>query len=279
LSANARVLDAGKRLILWGASIGPFDKKPAIERWAADQLKQVHGIVVRETRTRDYLAGLGVTENVILMPDPAFALAPAPVELPRDIEHMLTAGAIGLNLSPLLARYRPFPPEWPREGAQWVDTLLAAVDAPFLLIPHVIYPGTANPDNNDAAFLAKVMRLTRAKPGQLQLLHGDDLSSREIKYVISRLKAFVGARTHATIASLSSSVPTLSIGYSVKARGINEDLFGHERWLIDHLTVDPQLLAAKLRELLSEADAVRAHLKSRNATYRVDYRAVRALLS
>jgi polysaccharide pyruvyl transferase WcaK-like protein len=74
-------------------------------------------------------------------------------------------------------------------------------------------------------------------------------------------------------------VPTLSIGYSVKARGINEDLFGHERWLIDHLTVDPQLLAAKLRELLSEADAVRAHLKSRNATYRVDYRAVRALLS
>ena len=39
---------------------------------------------------------------------------------------------------------------------------------------------------------------------------------------------FVGARTHATIAAYSTGVPTLSIGYSVKARGIARDLFGGE---------------------------------------------------
>ena len=38
----------------------------------------------------------------------------------------------------------------------------------------------------------------------------------------------VVARTHASIAAYSSSVPTLVIGYSVKSRGIAKDLFGTE---------------------------------------------------
>ena len=37
---------------------------------------------------------------------------------------------------------------------------------------------------------------------------------------------FIGARTHATIAAYSSCVPTLVVGYSIKARGIAKDLFG-----------------------------------------------------
>lgn len=40
---------------------------------------------------------------------------------------------------------------------------------------------------------------------------------------------FIGARTHATIAAYSSLVPTLVVGYSVKARGIARDLFGTEK--------------------------------------------------
>ncbi len=35
-------------------------------------------------------------------------------------------------------------------------------------------------------------------------------------------------RTHATIAAYSTGVPTLVVGYSVKARGIARDLFGTE---------------------------------------------------
>ena len=34
------------------------------------------------------------------------------------------------------------------------------------------------------------------------------------------------ARTHASIAAYSEQVPTLVVGYSVKARGIAKDLFG-----------------------------------------------------
>ena len=36
----------------------------------------------------------------------------------------------------------------------------------------------------------------------------------------------MGARTHSTIAAYSTCIPTLVVGYSVKARGIAKDLFG-----------------------------------------------------
>src|SRR3546814_7153574 len=51
-------------------------------------------------------------------------------------------------------------------------------------------------------------------------------NASQIKGVIANLRFFIGARTHATIAGMSSTVPTISISYSIKARGINRDLFG-----------------------------------------------------
>jgi colanic acid/amylovoran biosynthesis protein len=56
---------------------------------------------------------------------------------------------------------------------------------------------------------------------------------------------------------MSSGVPTLSIAYSVKARGINLDLFGHERYVLDTRTLDAAALAAGLATLQAEEDAIR----------------------
>lgn len=51
-------------------------------------------------------------------------------------------------------------------------------------------------------------------------------SARQLKGYIRRCRAFIGARTHATIAAYSSCVPTLVLGYSVKSVNIALDLFG-----------------------------------------------------
>ena len=60
-----------------------------------------------------------------------------------------------------------------------------------------------------------------------------------IKGYISRCELFIGARTHATIAAYSTGVPTLVLGYSVKARGIAKDLFGtEENYVIPVQTID-----------------------------------------
>ena len=48
----------------------------------------------------------------------------------------------------------------------------------------------------------------------------------QTKYIISKCRFFVGARTHSTIAAYSTKVPTLVLDYSVKSKGIAKDIFG-----------------------------------------------------
>lgn len=60
-------------LIIWGASIGPFDKEPEFERKIVHHFSKVDLIVVREPISLEYLNRLGLKDNVYLAPDPAFA--------------------------------------------------------------------------------------------------------------------------------------------------------------------------------------------------------------
>jgi polysaccharide pyruvyl transferase WcaK-like protein len=84
----------------------------------------------------------------------------------------------------------------------------------------------------------------------------------ELKYLISRCRFFLGARTHATIAAYSSCVPTLVVGYSVKARGIARDLFGTEDGYV--LPVQDLCRAEELTEafmkLMAHENVIRNHL-------------------
>ena len=70
-------------------------------------------------------------------------------------------------------------------------------------------------------------------------------------------------RTHATIAAYSSCVPTLVVGYSIKARGIAKDLFGTDEGYV----LPVQALAQKedlvnaFDWLYQNAQAQKAHLQ------------------
>ena len=92
----------------------------------------------------------------------------------------------------------------------------------------------------------------------------EDHTAPELKSIIARCRMFVGARTHATIAAYSSGVPTLVVGYSVKARGIARDLFGTEAHYVlpvqDLKTGDD--LSDAFRWLLENEDAVRTRLEA-----------------
>ena len=73
------------------------------------------------------------------------------------------------------------------------------------------------------------------------------LTSQNLKWIISQTSLFIGARTHAAIAALSSFVPCLSIAYSRKAWGINELIFGHRDWVYasEHLDADELMKQVK----------------------------------
>jgi colanic acid/amylovoran biosynthesis protein len=84
-----------------------------------------------------------------------------------------------------------------------------------------------------------------------------------MKWVIGKCLAFAGARTHSTIAALSSHVPTLSLSYSIKAIGINKDIFGHQDFCHPVRTINPAQFADIMERIVTDGAAIRAHLDVR----------------
>lgn len=76
------------------------------------------------------------------------------------------------------------------------------------------------------------------------------------------------ALAHATIAALSTGVPTISIAYSVKARGINRDLFDHENVLRPTPSVSATTLGGHLQYLIKHENLLKERLADRIPAYR-----------
>lgn len=242
-----------------GASVGPFSANPDFEKFASQLLRKATLICARESLTVEYLAGIGVTDNVRLVADPAFLLRPEEVELVGQERLILEEPCIGLNLSPLVGRYRARgdPEAWLRLAGECVHTLARKTRMPIVLVPHVVVPG-----NDDHAFMSQLLRRFEHEPDRVILLDRR-YTAAQLKGIISRLAVFIGARTHATIAALSSCVPTISIGYSMKARGINQDIFDHTDWVIGIQDLSPQSLAERTSALLDRAGTIRQHLEAK----------------
>jgi polysaccharide pyruvyl transferase WcaK-like protein len=119
--------------------------------------------------------------------------------------------------------------------------------------------------------LLKAMPQAALASGRISILPRG-LNAAQLKDVIRRCDGFMGARTHATVAALSQRVPTTSIAYSVKAKGINQDLFGHTRYVLE----TPCVTAASLRQhfdlLQAEAEQIRSLLDARLPNWRAKAR-------
>lgn len=247
--------------VIWGASIGPFDKDSAFESRMVNFLADVDLIVVRETHSLRYLNKLGLTQQVVLAPDPSYLMKPKPCALPGHIAAMLRSDVIGVNLSMLMARHvaNNSLVQWTLIASELIQRLSDSLDLPVLLIPHVFCaPGETWID--DERFLRAVLeKLPTRLHGRVWLLPGRP-SAPELKWIIAQTTIFVGARTHSTIAALSSGVPCLSLAYSRKSHGLNEWVFGHGDWSVDASLLTPQLVAEKATRLYGERDVVRSHL-------------------
>jgi colanic acid/amylovoran biosynthesis protein len=251
----------GIPVIIWGASIGPFDQEPEFERQMAQHLAKVDLVVVREPVSLNYLQSLGVTSNVCLAPDPAFVLDPVPCILPENIEQILENPCLGVNLSPLLAKQATNGDMacWKTLAVAILKQLLTDTELPLLLIPHV----TSNENNtrmDDYLFLQSVFETLPLTQKKRTAILPRNLNSENLKWVIGRTTAFIGARTHSTIAALSSCVPCLSLAYSRKAWGINELVFGHQDWVLSSVDVMPAQIGERTAKLVRDREQIQAHL-------------------
>ncbi len=248
ITANSTFNKAGSKTILWGCSIEPeLLKDPEM---VAD-MKRYALITPRESITEQALKDAGVIENVKRFPDPAFSLKAEKIKLP---EGFLEGKTIGINISPMILRYEKEPGITIQNYKKLLDTILQTSDNSIALIPHVMWN-----NNDDRLTLAE---LYKGYEENKRVLLFPDMSCQQVKYVISKCRFFIGARTHATIAAYSSQVPTLVVGYSVKARGIARDLFGtEENYVLPVQTLqDGEALLRAYEWLLQEEENIRIRL-------------------
>ena len=135
------------------------------------------------------------------------------------------SGIVGINVSPLIERYRGEGGETALDAfTALTEHLLQHTDLRIRFVPHVVWA------NSDDRKPLRALQERFAASGRTELVA--DAPAPVLKREIAGCQFFVGARTHATIAAYSSLVPTLVVGYSVKSRGIARDLFGEDRGLV-----------------------------------------------
>lgn len=213
---NNEIRKTEAKNVLWGCSIEPeFMKDEMLE-----DLKGYNLIFARETITYSALIKKGLT-NARLCPDPAFLLEKQEVALPEGFQE---GNTIGINLSPMIMSYEE------NQGAAFenynllMEYLINETEHKIALIPHVMWD-----HNNDRIPLKKLYNKYKNSGRVLFVAEDNTLNSMELKYIISKCNIFVAARTHSSIAAYSQCVPTLVVGYSVKAIGIARDIFGDEK--------------------------------------------------
>lgn len=209
------IKDAGKKLIFWGAS---FDKELITDAMKED-LERFDAIVVRESLSYKALRDIGL-ERVFLNPDPAFTMGVEQCKLP---DKWIKGNTIGVNLSPLSMRYSKDNDKMDKAINKLIDYIIDATDSAIALIPHVEDSSQGN-TQHDIAVLKPLLEKYE-NTGRIFLINHSEYNAKQIKGFISRTRMFIGARTHSTIAAYSTGVPTLAIGYSIKAKGIAQDIY------------------------------------------------------
>ena len=102
-----------------------------------------------------------------------------------------------------------------------IQYIMDHTDMQIALIPHVVW------SHNDDRIPLQILYDHFKETGRVCMI--GDHNAEELKGFIARCRFVVVARTHASIAAYSQEVPTLVVGYSVKARGIARDLFGTDQ--------------------------------------------------
>lgn len=259
--ANSMFCQQKTATVLLGCSIEP--ELLASDEELVRDLAKYQRILARESISYEAIRnalkkqqGEEAAEKVVLCPDPAFSLPVDESALPENFE---SGNTVGINLSPMAEQYAADPSAPLLSYAELIREILKTTNMKVALIPHVVWDRS-----NDLVPLRKLYEMFRESE-RVSLI--EDLPAEKLKGIIANCRFFIGARTHSTIAAYSTIIPTLVIGYSVKARGIARDLFGtDENYVLPVQTLkDPQQLIDAWHFLLSSEDQIR-YVLAGNAT-------------
>lgn len=193
--------------------------------------------------------------------------------LPVEWQHS-AATLVGLNVSGLIWHARRLQGDGFGFKADYLEVvmrlliwLLEETHANVLLIPHV-QVASGHEESDDDACAEVISRLgDRAEWASRCAIVPPGFDPYELKWIIGQCDWFCGTRMHATIAGLSSGVPTASIVYSDKAQGVFETC-GQGDGVIDPRTEGTDRVLAQLQAHFLGRERVRASLAAELPTMR-----------
>lgn len=239
--------DSNKKTVLWGASL--FEEINDLE--LINNLRNFDVLVIRESLSYDAVSKYVPKEKIIFTPDPAFSLEKEEVKLE---EWYHNRKVIALNVSPLTIKN-----ETQQQAiSDLIDYILKNTKYSICLLPHV-----TTDDCNDLTILKEIKN--KYKDEERIYLETDSYNCKELKYIISKCEMLIAARTHASIAAYSQSIPTLVIGYSVKAKGIAKDLFGeYDNYVISSKELTSEKLIDKFKYLNKNKKEIKKILEDKH---------------
>lgn len=206
---NSYLRKKGCKTVLWGCSVGNEN----LTKKMIKDLSNYDLIIARESISFANL--VKINPNTVLVPDPAFSLEMSTPVIPSGL---VSKPYIGINISPMIQSKEKKRDISINNYLYLIERILENTELNIALIPHVVKDG--NDDRIPLRFLYENVSDT----SRIYMI--EDQNCEQLKSIISNAEIFIGARTHSTIAAYSTAVPTLVVGYSVKAKGIAKDLFG-----------------------------------------------------
>lgn len=199
-------------LIMLPMTIGPFEKE--YNRQIADKyLRYASKIYVRDDRFCEELKKMGLEYEHSI--DLSAYMKPEP----WDID--ISDNAIGINISGLaysnnygnlVGQFDAYP--------KLVERLICTFrdkGHTVYLIPHSY--NYTNPEKNNDDMVACKAAYNALLDKSNVVFVDKDLTSPQVKYVISKMKFFIGTRMHANFAAIYTNVPLFGLAYSYKFAG------------------------------------------------------------
>ena len=239
------------------ALIGCSIEESALSQSVINDLNRYSLIVARETYTYKLLERR-LSTCLKYAPDTAFLLPKSDNKTKK-----INSGKeyIGINVSPLVIRKEKKEGTIIKNYCKVIQWIFDNTSSEILLIPHVVW------SHNDDRIPLETLYKHFADTNRIHMVK--DQSALNLKEYISKCSFFIGARTHAAIAAYSTCVPTLVIGYSVKARGIAYDLFGNEDYVISisNLNNEDDLLN-KFVDMYKKKESIKKYLTGMMEDYK-----------
>ncbi|MEA3152056.1 MAG: colanic acid/amylovoran biosynthesis protein [Gammaproteobacteria bacterium] len=223
---HVRTLHVGTPVALLAQTIGPFTREDA--KLFVASTRNIVICTVRESETLDYVRQIAPHLQPQLTADVAFLLPATAAESARaivEVDNRFGIGErplVGLSISAGVLSYRG-----DLDAEHYINEIAAFVDDlncggwSVLLLPHVQENWKRN---NDIYACRDVFRRVSDRVNNAVLCA--PMSASDFKGVIGLCQVLVGARMHATIASMSQGIPTVAIAYSRKAWAIMRDYYG-----------------------------------------------------